>query len=206
MEQGPIPKWIYELLPYIYIGAGSIVLGTLHNFPGFTSGILLLSAGLFIAQQRKYYRSKLKRERKVAEQKRQSPQPIIEFTWQPSFSVGNEVIDRQHRRLFALGNELLDAIMRKLSKADIELMMDELVSDIEKHFATEEEIMTKAGYPLSETHQEIHADLLSRVKSLRDRFQKGQLAAQDLIGFITYDVINQHIIKEDLKLASVFNN
>jgi hemerythrin len=210
MAKGHIPGWIYESLPYVYIAAGGITIGLLPNFMGVMSGVLLLSAGLFVAQQRKYYRSRLKREikreRELVKQRQQNARSAVEFTWQPAFSVGHEVIDRQHRRLFALSNELLNAIMQKQSKADTELMMDELVIDIEEHFASEEEIMTAAGYPLSEAHRDIHTDLLLRIKSLRDRFQAGLLPAQELIGFITYDVINQHIANEDLRFADTIGD
>ena len=205
MTQGPIPEWIYESLPYAYIAAGGVVLGMLQNFPGILSGVLLLSAGLFIMQQRKYYRAKIRREQEIAHQRQHSHRPALEFTWQASFSVGNELLDRQHRRLFALGNELLNAIMHKESQADIELMMDELVANIQEHFAVEEVLMRKSSYAHANSHCDIHADLLSRVKTLRDRFQKGQLPAQELIGFITYDVISQHVIKEDSKLVGALS-
>jgi hemerythrin-like metal-binding protein len=205
MARGQIPEWIYESLPYVYIVAGGIAVGTLQNFPGILSGVLLVSAGVLVVQQRKYYRSKLKREirreRELGEQRQPTRHSGIEFTWQPAFEVGNEVIDRQHRRLFFLASELFSAVMLKHSTPDIELMLDEMICDIEKHFASEEEIMAKAGHPLSKVHLDIHADLLVRLKSLRDRFHDNLLPAQELIGFITYDVISQHIAKEDLKFA-----
>lgn len=199
-----IPGWLYEILPYCYMAIGLIVLISLRNFPGAFSGVLLIAAGFFIWNQRNYYRAKLRREAEkkteVAPEKRQ--QATIQITWQPSYEVGNEVIDRQHRRLFALGNEVLNAVMSKQPKGDIELMMDELVTDIAEHFSSEEEIMDSHGHPLSDSHKDIHANLLERVKDMRTRFSRDQLPAGELIGFITYDVIAQHITKEDLKFAA----
>jgi hypothetical protein len=42
---------------------------------------------------------------------------------------------------------------------------------------------------------------LSRSQSLRDAYRSHQLDLGELVGFITYEVIAEHIIKEDLKFA-----
>lgn len=77
--------------------------------------------------------------------------------------------------------------------------MHELVEDIENHFNAEEKIMEQHDAPISESHKTIHSGLLCKVKYYRERFHQGDLSMEELVGFIAYDVVSQHITKEDLK-------
>ena len=38
---------------------------------------------------------------------------------------------------------------------------------------------------------------------LRDRYHRGRMLTSDLVGFVVYDVITDHITKEDLKFKRV---
>lgn len=53
-----VPKPIYELLPYIYIGLGLISLFGIENMTGKLFGATLLTAGIVIQQMRFRYRAK----------------------------------------------------------------------------------------------------------------------------------------------------
>lgn len=207
MGQRHVPGWLYEVLPYCYMTSGALVLIFLRSIPGAISGFLLVSAGFVIWSQRKYYRAKVQREIERNQKSSKSPSlsaptESLEIAWQPAYEVGNEAIDRQHRRLFALGNEMIKALMSNEPKANIVIAIDEMISDIANHFATEENVMESHGVPLSEAHKASHANLVDRIREMQIRFSRDQLPAGELIGFITYDVIAQHIAKEDLNIPS----
>jgi hypothetical protein len=55
-----LPTWLYESLPYIYAGAGAVALWRLDDVIGEISGLLLISAGLVVANMRHEYRKILK--------------------------------------------------------------------------------------------------------------------------------------------------
>jgi len=61
--------------------------------------------------------------------------------------------------------------------------------------------MARTRYPLTAQHRAHHAALLARAQSLRDRYRSHQLELSELVGFIAYEVITDHIIKEDLTFA-----
>lgn len=201
------PDWLYESLPYLYAAAGLIVALVLPGWAAKFSGLLLISAGITVWKIRRDYRQRARREQEaeramaLAMEKHNSEPSLVQIFWRQSFEVGHELIDRQHRRLFVLGNMLINALMMKQSKDDIELMMSELVDDIGQHFKSEEEVMAGFNVPLSEEHKNIHRVLLAQVQSLQQRFHEGRLSVSELVGFIAYDVVSQHIIKEDLKFA-----
>jgi hemerythrin len=62
--------------------------------------------------------------------------------------------------------------------------------------------MESPGFPLSDAHKVSHANLVDRIRDMQIRFSRDQLPAGELIGFITYDVIAEHIAKEYLNIPS----
>jgi hypothetical protein len=51
-----LPNWLYEPLPFLYVAAGAFALWRLDDVVGELSGLLLISAGLVIANMRHEYR------------------------------------------------------------------------------------------------------------------------------------------------------
>jgi len=69
--------------------------------------------------------------------------------WTDAYSVGNEVLDNQHRELIGLVNKLD-------SDADLAEVLDGLRGYCETHFRTEEDLLTAAGYPGLAEHRKMH--------------------------------------------------
>lgn len=199
-----LPKWLYESMPYVYGVAGVIVIASLHNLAAFISGVLLISAGIIIKQQRTYYRKRIRTlqeaEKEASMHKAEAEQPI-KLDWQSSYESGDSTIDRQHRRLFALANELINAVIAKKKHGDIVFQLEDIESAILEHFQDEEKLMAKHRYEGLEAHKDIHADLVSRLQQLIQKFSAAQFPANELIGFIVYDVISQHLTNEDSKFV-----
>lgn len=55
------PKWLYESLPYVYAAAGIASIAQLDNALSVASGVLLISASVFVLWMRRTYRQDLKR-------------------------------------------------------------------------------------------------------------------------------------------------
>ena len=55
-----LPNWVYEPLPYLYVGLGIVTTYGLDTLLGKTSGIMLIVAGIIIAYMRHNYRRLLK--------------------------------------------------------------------------------------------------------------------------------------------------
>jgi hemerythrin-like metal-binding protein len=126
---------------------------------------------------------------------------LTEVVWKPSFECGHSVIDAQHRRLFGLGNEVIKALSANKLRGDIEWLLDELVDHITDHFHTEEAVLAKTKHPITEEHQGIHRTLMSKAADLRDRSRRGEVTISEIVGYIVYDVITDHVTTEDLRFS-----
>lgn len=202
------PEWIYELLPWLYVGAGVVTMAAIRNLMSVLSGLMLVSAGFSVWQMRRRSRKAGAKEQPV----RSSESPrlpggagLMQLVWRSSYECGDPLIDDQHRRLFELGNELVNALLDGEPKADVEVLIDGFVEHIVDHFNTEEALMSQNHDPVEREHREVHHKLLERAKQLNRRFHRssGEQVVRDLVSFIAYDVVAQHLILEDPKIAHV---
>lgn len=198
-----LPDWLYESLPYLYAGVGLLTIFVLRNAMAVFSGLTLLSAAVVVAVMRVRCRRGGKGEDSLDASSQyldqQDKTRFLQLSWRSAFASGHPVIDAQHRRLFGISNQLVNAVVGKHAKDEIEALLEELIDHVGEHFVTEEALLAKTAHPVSERHKEIHQALLTKARELRDRYCEGCVEGSDLIGFIVYDVVNEHITKEDLK-------
>lgn len=201
MKTSHLPEHLYEALPFIYLGSGLLTVLALPNVAGFLSGAMLISAGATVWRLRYRYRRAFNCSEGHIDYPEDNGAGLVQILWKKAFECGHSLIDAQHRRLFGLGNELIAAVSTNSPAADIELLLDELIEHITEHFCTEEAVLAKTRHPISKEHQEIHRLLLVKATDLRNRLHNGLTVTSELVGFIVYDVITDHITKEDLKFA-----
>lgn len=202
------PEWIYELLPWLYGVAGLGVMLVLRNQMSVFSGLMLISAGFSVWHMRRRSRNPSTAEQPSSpsnSQKLPAAAGVVQLVWRTSYECGDPQIDDQHRGLFELGNELINALLDGEPKSDVELLIDGFVEHIVNHFNTEEALMSINHDPVEREHQEVHHKLLERAKQLNRRFHRssGEQVVRDLVSFIAYDVVAQHLILEDPKIAHV---
>ena len=193
--QGNRPDWLYHLLPLLYIAAGVLTMLVLRNGLALFSGCLLITAGGLVWFMR--------RSNKQAAAARNMPSRtspgLIDFVWRPSFNSGSKLIDDQHRSLFSVANRLTDEITNHKPDQVIKGTIRELIQDIQAHFKAEEEILEKAAPAMAGSHKEVHAQLIKEVGEIVNRTAHGISSFRELIGFVVYDVISNHLTQEDSK-------
>ena len=123
----------------------------------------------------------------------------IAWAWTKDFECGHPVIDQEHKQLFELSSELIDAVLVQASKADIEFQLEDLIDHLEKHFLSEEAVLARTKFPLSDEHKNLHRSLLDKALLLRTRYHQGDLPGKDLIDFVNNDLITVHVLHDDLK-------
>ncbi len=92
--------------------------------------------------------------------------------WSSDLDTGIDVIDKQHRRIVDYLNELNDAN----DNGDIQAtnhVLSELVDYTMTHFAFEEELQEKAGYPFLKAHKRVHEIFVKRVAEFQARAAAG---------------------------------
>lgn len=196
-----LPEGLYEALPYLYAAVGVLTIVVLRNEMAIFSGLTLLSAGIIVWRMRRKSRQAVQDTVLGAFDTPAGPR-MIQLSWSPSLECGHPVIDEQHRRLFGIGNQLINAAASNRDKHEVEVLLDELIDHVAEHFCTEEALLARTRNPMSAEHQQVHRNLLARARDLRDGFVEGRVVVADLVGFIVYDVVNMHVLKEDAKLRN----
>ena len=125
----------------------------------------------------------------------------MEFEWKEEYSVANQEIDSQHKRLFALINALTE---RSSDKSCKQAIMS-LFKYTREHFSSEEEMMTRIGFPLLSEHKELHDDLITQLSEISSKPIDTDEAMVGLRLFVFNWLVN-HIMKEDNKYFKFTKN
>lgn len=124
----------------------------------------------------------------------------MEFKWTDKYSVGNEIIDIQHKMLFSIINDLNRHIANGDGMEHIEETLDKMSAYATMHFRTEEDLLFKSNYSEYKKHRLSH-----------ERFKKQILhSTQNLMDNRTMDTVveihrfllnwlSSHILEEDVK-------
>jgi len=124
---------------------------------------------------------------------------VLEF--KPEYSVGVARIDAQHRKLFQWVNELEQAMRQGRGRDVLEKVLGGLVAYTREHFAAEEELMLKTGYPELAQHKAVHDGFIRRVAEFQQRHQAGELGLSvELVSWLG-DWIRNHVLGMDKRYA-----
>jgi hemerythrin-like metal-binding protein len=203
-----LPGWLYASLPSLYILAGVLTLVLARHWLALLSGGMLVAAGILVHLMRSAARKSARRPRSTGAPVTSQPahvlaaDDVVTAKWDSAFECGHKVIDRQHRDLVSRANELLMALGGRRSRADIELLIDELIEKLEEHFHTEEAIAEAAAHPDLDAHREIHRTLLAKASGLLAEFQGGKPIRDELASFVADDVLAGHVAHERAGFAA----
>ncbi len=115
--------------------------------------------------------------------------------WSSDLDTGIAVIDSQHQRIVDYLNKLDDAN----NVGDLGVtnhVLTELVDYTLTHFAFEEELQAKAGYPFLKAHKRVHDIFTKRVGEFQQRAANGENVAPELLSTLKIWLIN-HIKGDD---------
>ena len=123
--------------------------------------------------------------------------PII---WRSGMSVGEPLIDTDHKHLIELLNSYEDAVHSK----DLTLLkstFEGLLKYTETHFNREEDLMQAIHYKGLGDHRLAHQDLLDELKVFHKQIlSKTGHIALPLVSKFLHDWLVNHVLNEDMKL------
>ncbi|WP_139452950.1 bacteriohemerythrin [Campylobacter armoricus] len=119
--------------------------------------------------------------------------------WCDKYSIHNDEIDKQHKKLFELAANVEMISDKPIHKGQIKFLLADFFNYMKEHFAEEEKYMAKIGYPELPNHQKIHKsiiqsmiDLIQNIKSTNDLKEK--------LNVIASKWLLEHILREDMKI------
>lgn len=130
--------------------------------------------------------------------------PFIQ--WTPSFSVGNPVLDADHRKLIDILNQIYDAWQTHSSSLELGRLFDELMDYTDHHFSREESKLAGRDYPELARHHAAHERLRELVHAFRSRHLAGHKAdalTEEMAKFLKSWLLD-HILEEDMKYRHLF--
>lgn len=124
------------------------------------------------------------------------------FEWDPSLETGIPEVDEQHRALFALAEDLHAAIEVHSDPEVVENAVYALSEYVTQHFADEERLMGRTGFPGLEPHQKMHHDLTAETLRIATRYFHGEDVLPEELGPFLTSWLKEHIGQEDKLLAA----
>jgi len=130
--------------------------------------------------------------------------PAVIETWSEKYMLGVEEIDAQHKRFFDATQELYFKILNSAGEEAVQESLGFLKKYAIEHFATEEAMMEKHGYPGLAEHKKEHAAFIERLEGLADEFDVFKAPTQEMADKIlqlSQDWLLEHIADEDTHYA-----
>ncbi len=121
--------------------------------------------------------------------------------WPNDLNTGIGIIDEQHKRIVQYINEL-HAARQQEDAALVGEVLGELVDYTISHFAFEESLMEKAGYPFVEPHKRVHSLFVERVGEFVERHKAGEDVGEELL-YMLHKWLFNHIKNEDGDYAEI---
>ncbi len=119
------------------------------------------------------------------------------FEWKSEYSVGIEKFDRQHRLLVGYINELYEALRAGRGRRALAHVLNGLLVYTRTHFADEEEVMRRCGYPGYAEHKRKHDQMTAHVRMLKNKFDHGEIDSPIEITNFLNDWLARHIMGTD---------
>jgi len=132
---------------------------------------------------------------------------IMYVQWDDSYSIGIDLIDKQHKHLFDFTNMLYEGCRRGETAAKEHFVetLHKTVDYVTGHFSTEERIMEKINYPDTANHKKEHTDFVKKVMESQKDLEEGKKGVA--IKFVQFlrDWILSHIAVCDKKFGDYLN-
>jgi len=123
--------------------------------------------------------------------------------WDPALETGDATIDAQHRALFSLVNQLRDAAVEGRANEAVGEVLGRLVLYVETHFAEEQRLMVRTGYPLDQflPHVEAHTALTAQTTEIVERQRRGELTTILPVTEFLVEWLRTHIRQVDKRFV-----
>lgn len=118
--------------------------------------------------------------------------------WRKEFSVGNDALDGEHKKIIAMINTLEAAEGRNDEPRVVKTTLADLTDYVGRHFRAEEDAMQLCGYAMLEAHRKTHNDFANIVMGLNKR---QSLPATELRALLN-KWLTEHIMKIDQDYAA----
>jgi hemerythrin len=128
------------------------------------------------------------------------------INWNDNLSVKVTEFDEQHKKLIGMVNNLHSAMGAGKSREIMGSVLTGLIDYTVNHFAAEEKLMQKHGYPSFARHKAEHDALTKQVVDIMAKFKEGKTVVTiELMNFLK-DWLTKHIQGTDKQYGPFLNS
>jgi hemerythrin len=135
----------------------------------------------------------------------------VPIQWRKQMSVGNLIIDLDHRYLLSLINQVEYALRHPEETQNLKMALDQLTEYAREHFAREEKLQLRIQFRGYMPHKMAHQSLLERLdritgEILQESDPERLGARKEEITGLLRDWLLDHVLKEDMKMKAELEN
>ncbi len=127
------------------------------------------------------------------------------FRWTDAYRVNVSILDQQHQDLFDAVNQLEQALRAGEGSASINAVLERLVTYSSLHFATEESLMAKHGFPGLTIHQGEHEMFRKRIGSFLEDHAAHKVGVPVKLLLFLQAWLKQHLLNSDKRYSAFLN-
>lgn len=124
------------------------------------------------------------------------------MTWNSSYELGVESIDKQHQRLVELLNDFYANIKNRSNTEIIFTLISGMKEYVILHQRFEIELLKKYGFDKIEEHEKEHSAFMQKINDLEKRQKMGFAVVSYEITDFLKKWLREHILIQDKKIAS----
>jgi hemerythrin len=124
------------------------------------------------------------------------------ISWKEEYSVGIEVIDKDHKKLLELILEMFKALRSARGGEKASQIINELIDYTVTHFNREEGLLKKHGYPNLEEHQKEHKAMRDKMEKFRKDFDSNSNQVSSEVLRYLQDWLVNHITVTDKEYSA----
>jgi len=126
--------------------------------------------------------------------------------WKESYSVGNKLIDSQHKKLVKMLNTMIQNEDAGVDSEVISDVLSEMIEYAGSHFNYEEGYMEQIAYPELKMHKEEHKQFKLKAGHLCMATMKDETSVpEEILQFLFKWLIN-HILHSDMKYKTFYES
>jgi hemerythrin len=123
------------------------------------------------------------------------------YSWKQEYSVGNDLIDKQHQVLIEMINKMHDAMKMGKGSSESEKIVSEMIEYSAMHFAAEENLMKQIHFTGLTEHLKEHKAFMVKALEFQNQINLGSFTlSMDIANFLK-DWLTNHILINDKAYA-----
>ncbi|EME70366.1 hemerythrin-like protein [Paramagnetospirillum caucaseum] len=128
---------------------------------------------------------------------------LWQYRWSDDFALGDPIVDAQHRAFFEEAAALRSALASEEPKDEIVAYCTAFIANLRAHFADEEQLMARIGFPALAVHRQEHERLLARTEEVVAGIHAADCLIDCLLGtHALMEALVEHVANQDMRLKS----